>query len=81
MSATGFEPVTNGLKGQNPVCASYDQEPANFALSIGHRRKKVPWMLILKVESTRMCQWIFLPLLEMIDKKNCTTKFPVCGLF
>jgi hypothetical protein len=32
VSALGFEPRTNGLKGQNPVCASYDQEPAIFTL-------------------------------------------------
>jgi hypothetical protein len=55
VSALGFEPRTNGLKGQNRVCASYDQEPTNSALSIGRRIKKVSWMLILKVESTRMC--------------------------
>jgi hypothetical protein len=55
VSALGFEPRTNGLKGQNQLCASYDQEPTNSALSIGRRIKKVSWMLILKFESTIMC--------------------------
>jgi hypothetical protein len=55
VSATGFEPVTNGLKGQNRRCASYDQEPAILPLSIGRRIKKVSWMLILKVLSTKLC--------------------------
>jgi hypothetical protein len=46
MSALGFEPRTNGLKGQNRVCASYDQEPAILPLSFGRRIKKVSWMLL-----------------------------------
>jgi hypothetical protein len=32
VSALGFEPRTNGLKGQNPDCASYDQEPTTFTI-------------------------------------------------
>jgi hypothetical protein len=52
MSATGLEPVTNGLKGQNMYCASPIQEPTTFTQSIGRWTKKVSWMLILRSVNT-----------------------------
>jgi hypothetical protein len=69
-----------GLKGQNRVCASYDQEPTISPRSIGRRLKKVSWMLILSSCKQKFVQWIFLPPLEMVDKNNCTTNFVELGL-
>jgi hypothetical protein len=64
VSATGFEPVTNGLKGQSPVCAAPIQCPACIIQSFGRLAKLVHWMrLFLLKWSQHLCiQWIFITL-------------------
>ena len=49
MSATGLEPVANGLKGQSLYCAAPIQEPTRFIQSIRRWIKKVSWILILRL--------------------------------
>ena len=56
VSAAGLEPATNGLKGQRPNFAFYDQEPALFHESTGHFKNEALG-IILTALSTLFVQW------------------------